>query len=79
MSTAPKIDWEAVYATIENKHIDWREFFDDRQLKEIAFSELYAADFAHGTDGHNGKMIIAQMAKLLDTITANVAFEGDSK
>lgn len=45
---------------------NWREAFDERQLKEIMFSWIYNRDFKHGTDGHNGKIIIAQMANLLD-------------
>lgn len=47
----------------------WRKNFDERQLKEIDFSVLYEQTFAHGTDGHNAKMIIAKMAKLLDEFT----------
>lgn len=48
------------YATI------WRNNFDERQQKEIAFDEIYAAQFAHGTEGHNARLVIAKMAKLLD-------------
>jgi hypothetical protein len=44
----------------------WLALFDERQRKEIAFDRLYAAQFGHGTDGHNAKMIIAKMADLLD-------------
>ncbi len=44
----------------------WRIFFDERQQKEIEFSELYASKFCHGTDGHNAKLIIAHLAMLLD-------------
>jgi hypothetical protein len=44
----------------------WREQFDARQQKEIAFAEVYARDFAHGTEGHNARLIIAKMAALLD-------------
>ena len=43
----------------------WLEKFDKRQQDEIRFSQLYAASFGHGTDGHNAKIIIAKMAKLL--------------
>lgn len=43
----------------------WQGEFDERQLKEIAFSRVYAKEFGHGTDGHNGKLIIAKMADLL--------------
>lgn len=51
----------------DEKMPNWElENFDDRQRKEIEFSRLYAKHFAHGTDGHNAKMIIAKMARLLD-------------
>lgn len=45
---------------------DWLSHFDDRQKREIEFCRLYAKDFAHGTSGHNEKLIIAKMAELLD-------------
>lgn len=48
----------------------WIDNFDERQQKEIAFCELYASDFSHGTDGHNAKLIIAKMATLLDKVQA---------
>jgi hypothetical protein len=44
----------------------WQDLFDERQRKEIEFSRLYAGQFAHGTDGHNSKLIIAKLAGLLD-------------
>jgi len=44
----------------------WHKLFDERQLKEIAFSRHYAKNYAHGTDGHNAKIIIAKLADLLD-------------
>lgn len=50
---------------IENA-MGWRIHFDERQRKEIAFAQLYARDFHHGTSGHNDMMIIAKMAELLD-------------
>lgn len=43
----------------------WMERFDERQQAEIAFALLYAEQFGHGTDGHNAKLIIAQMAGML--------------
>lgn len=46
----------------------WLEQFDERQRKEIEFALLYANQFAHGTDGHNAKIIIARMAAMLDKI-----------
>lgn len=44
----------------------WETHFDERQRKEIAFCLVYADDFAHGTDGHNIRLIVAKMARLLD-------------
>lgn len=44
----------------------WETYFDERQRKEIAFCLVYADDFAHGTDGHNIRLIVAKMAQLLD-------------
>lgn len=49
---------------------NWREgMIDERQRKEVAFSELYAAEFNHGTTGHNQLMLIARLAELLDAAT----------
>ncbi|MBK8200236.1 MAG: hypothetical protein IPK75_17965 [Acidobacteria bacterium] len=46
---------------------DWRTtFLNDRQQKELAFSELYVRDFNHGATGHNLYVIIARLAELLD-------------
>jgi hypothetical protein len=44
----------------------WESHFDERQRKEIAFCLIYKDDFAHGTDGHNIRLIVAKMAELLD-------------
>lgn len=52
---------------------NWRDFFDERQLKEIEFANLYSEDFHHGTDGHNAKMIMASMTNLLDTFARKLA------
>lgn len=57
----------------------WLNNFDERQQKEIAFSKEYASSFAHGTDGHNAKMIIAKMAELLDKIAENVFYSEDAR
>lgn len=46
--------------------LNWHKHFDERQLKEIAFSRYYARHYAHGTDGHNAKLIIAKFADLMD-------------
>jgi hypothetical protein len=45
----------------------WETHFDERQLKEIRYCLVYDDDmFRHGTDGHNLRLIVAKMAKLLD-------------
>lgn len=46
--------------------VHWRTLFDERQLKEIDFDCLYADVYHHGTEGHNARLIIAKMARLLD-------------
>lgn len=53
------------YANAQAK-TGWRYAFDERQLKEIEFCRVYADSYAHGTDGHNAKLIIATLARLLD-------------
>ena len=46
---------------------DWRTaLLNDRQQKEVAFSELYVREFNHGATGHNLYVIIARLAELLD-------------
>jgi hypothetical protein len=54
----------------EQQTNNWRELLDDRQRAELSFSELYARDFHHGTDGHNAKMIIAKLSEMLDRVAA---------
>jgi hypothetical protein len=56
--------------------MQWHKAFDTRQLREIKFAKIYKRDFSHGTDGHNAKMIIAQMAELLDAVEPSGAFPG---
>lgn len=46
----------------------WFKHFDDRQLNEIQFSQIYLTQFNHGTDGHNAKIIIAKFADILDKL-----------
>jgi len=46
----------------------WRKSFDDRSQKEIAFCECYRDQFNHGTGGHNGRLVIAGMAAILDLL-----------
>jgi hypothetical protein len=50
----------------ENANPGWRSAFTDRELKEIEFAYVYASEFAHGTDGHNAKVIIAKMQAILE-------------
>lgn len=50
--------------------MQWRSDFTARELKEIDFCRLYQREFAHGTDGHNAKIIIAKLAAILDTVEA---------
>lgn len=52
--------------------MNWRMLFDERQLKEIEFSQLYTDKFHHGTDGHNAKVIISKLAGLLDDIEQSI-------
>lgn len=48
--------------------MNWLKHFDERQQKEIRFSQKYAKHFNHGTDGHHAKLIVAKMAELLNHI-----------
>lgn len=45
---------------------NWRAQLDQRQQKEIAFAELYARDYNHGTTGHNALLLINRLTELLD-------------
>ncbi len=45
---------------------DWRKSFTQQQLKEIEYCRLYAEKFAHQTDDHLTRIIIAKFAELLD-------------
>ncbi len=44
----------------------WQSHFTERELKEIAYCQLYQRDFAHGTDGHNIRLIVAKLVGLLE-------------
>lgn len=54
----------------------WLSVFDDRQQAEIGLAVLYAEQFAHGTDGHNVKLIIAKMVTLLGDLNAPPGGQG---
>lgn len=52
---------------------EWIKDFDERQQKEIAFCLIYdTGQYRHGTQGHNDMVIIARMARLLDTYQAEL-------
>lgn len=44
----------------------WIESLNDRERKEVDLARHYAANFAHGTTGHNQLMLLAKLAELLD-------------
>jgi hypothetical protein len=46
--------------------VSWFNLIDERQQKEVNFARVYAADFKHGTDGHNRLLLIDKMAAMLD-------------
>jgi hypothetical protein len=54
---------------------NWTKVFSERQIKEIEFSAIYTNSFGHGTDGHNAKVIIAKMAKMLNDIEQGKTIE----
>lgn len=47
--------------------MNWMEFLDERQQKELQFAQSYASQFAHGTDGHHRLLLIAHLARILDS------------
>lgn len=61
-----------------NDDLDWRRDFDERELKEVSFSQVYATGFAHGTAGHNRLMLIAKMAEQLDRYESLLQFAYDA-
>lgn len=76
---AEQITWDSVKATIQNGHIQWQWFFDERQLKEICLDRFYAED-AFGTSDHNLRLIYSMMADVLDAIQQGITFtEPDDK
>lgn len=46
----------------------WKSNFDIRELKEIQFCRVYKKQFAHGSMGHNIRIIVAKMADILDEL-----------
>jgi hypothetical protein len=55
-----------MFTTDEGSNTNWAILFSERDLKEIAFCKLYADQFAHGTDGHLIRLIVARLAAQLD-------------
>lgn len=53
-------------AGTKEQGLQWSQGFTERERKEIEFSRVYKDSFAHGTDGHNAKLIVAKMADILD-------------
>lgn len=58
-----------------NNPRNWRNELDEHQRNEVAFAEVYADRFSHGTDGHNRLLLIAKMAELLDAGYATLVAE----
>lgn len=48
------------------KQENWRDLLDERQRREVEFSEVYARQFNHGTPGALSYLTIASLASLLD-------------
>lgn len=44
---------------------NWYKALDERQQSEIEFNQLYDLSFAHGTDGHNIRVLVAKLAREL--------------
>jgi len=53
---------------IDERAINYRilKHFNERQIKEIEFCLFYVSEFNHGTDGHNIRVIVAELVKLLN-------------
>lgn len=45
--------------------VSWKDVFDERQLKDIAFCQVYAKNFGHGADGHNRMLVVAKMVEVI--------------
>lgn len=47
----------------------WLLLFEpQRQRPEIEFNRVYAEHYHHGTAGHNERLIMARLARLLDEL-----------
>ncbi len=45
---------------------EWSKELTEREMKEIAFAQIYHNQFDHGTDGHNRLILISKLVALLD-------------
>lgn len=57
--------WEASAQAVRAIEVQQGAGLTDREMKEIEFAMLYASTFNHGTDGHNAKLIIAKLYRML--------------
>ena len=57
--------WEAAAQAVRVIEVRGGVGLTDRETKEIEFALLYARQFNHGTDGHNAKLIIAKLYRML--------------
>lgn len=55
------------YRTLTKLATVWRHLIEEpRMLKQIAFSAIYAKQYAHGAPGHLDMLTVAKLAGLLD-------------
>lgn len=59
---------------MSNPNAGWRLGLSERERKEVQFAEVYATDFAHGTDGDSRLKLVAKMASLLDSVELDRTF-----
>jgi hypothetical protein len=57
--------WSAAAQSVRVIEVRQGAGLTDRETKEIEFALLYAQRFNHGTDGHNAKLIIAKLYRML--------------
>lgn len=48
--------------------MDWENVLDKREKSEVDFNRVYASQYAHGTDGHNIRLLVAKLARMLDFV-----------
>lgn len=69
--------WCVAGGVMDESSTNWRAQFSEREQKEIRFAELYAAEYSHGTTGHNALLLIAKLAGLLDGRVSEPEEPGD--